>query len=59
MAGKHEGIYCCSFCGKSEAQVRKLLSGPNGIFICDECIELCAEIMEEELEQEALFRWSS
>ena len=39
----------CSFCGKSQDQVKKLLSGPNGIFICDECINLCHEILEEEL----------
>lgn len=40
----------CSFCGKPESKVRKLLSGPSGIFICDECVELCSDIMEEELE---------
>jgi ATP-dependent Clp protease ATP-binding subunit ClpX len=38
----------CSFCGKSQKQVRKLIAGP-GVFICDECIELCNEIIEEEL----------
>lgn len=38
----------CSFCGKTEDQVRKLIAGPNGAFICDECIEICAEIIEEE-----------
>lgn len=40
----------CSFCGKTEDQVKKLLSGPQGVFICDECVELCTEIMEEEFE---------
>ncbi len=40
----------CSFCGKPESKVRKLLAGPSGIFICDECVELCSDIMEEELE---------
>ena len=38
----------CSFCGKTEDQVRKLIAGPNGAFICDECVEICAEIIEEE-----------
>ena len=38
----------CSFCGKSQKQVRKLIAGP-GVYICDECIELCNEIIEEEL----------
>ena len=41
---------CCSFCGKTSDQVRRLLSGPNGVYICDECIELCSEILEEELD---------
>lgn len=41
---------CCSFCGKTSDQVRRLLSGPNGVYICDECIELCSEILDEELE---------
>lgn len=40
----------CSFCGKSQKQVRKLIAGP-GVYICDECIELCNEIIEEELGQ--------
>ena len=42
----------CSFCNKSEDQVRKLISGPDDVFICDECIEVCSEIVEEELENE-------
>ena len=37
----------CSFCGKSQKQVRKLIAGPN-VYICDECIELCNEIIDEE-----------
>ena len=40
----------CSFCGKTQAQVRKLIAGPNGAYICDECIDVCAEIIEEEFE---------
>jgi len=51
MAGKIPGNDVrCSFCGKPQGQARKLLAGPNGVFICDECIELCADILEEELE---------
>ncbi len=43
----------CSFCGKSQDQVKKLIAGPEGVFICDECIEVCMEIVEDELyEQE-------
>ena len=41
---------CCSFCGKAQDEVRKLIAGPNGIYICDECIEICSEIIEEEFE---------
>ena len=44
----------CSFCGKTGDQVRKMISGPSGTYICDECIELCAELIEDELEQEEL-----
>ncbi len=53
MAGKlGEQKVRCSFCNKSEDQVRKLIAGPNGVFICDECVEICGEIIEEELEHE-------
>ena len=47
---KYEGseLLKCSFCGKSQKQVKKLIAGP-GVYICDECIELCNEIIEEEL----------
>ena len=38
----------CSFCGKSQKQVKKLIAGP-GVYICDECIDLCNEIIDEEL----------
>ncbi|MDF2950909.1 MAG: ATP-dependent Clp protease, ATP-binding subunit ClpX [Anaerocolumna sp.] len=38
----------CSFCNKNQDQVRKLIAGPNNVYICDECIEICAEIVEEE-----------
>src|SRR5919201_367404 len=40
--------YRCSFCGKTQEQVRRLIAGPGGVYICDECIELCREIIEEE-----------
>ena len=50
MAVKGENKIRCSFCGKTEDQVRKLIAGPDGAFICDECIEICAEIMDEELD---------
>ena len=40
----------CSFCGKNQDQVRKMIAGTNGVYICDECSELCSEILEEELE---------
>ena len=42
----------CSFCGKTEDQVRKLIAGPDGAYICDECIEICSEIIEEEFTNE-------
>ena len=40
----------CSFCNKTQDQVRKLVAGPKGVYICDECIEVCMEIMEDEFE---------
>jgi len=45
--------YRCSFCGKTQEQVRRLIAGPGGVYICDECIELCREIIEEEAAQPA------
>ena len=42
----------CSFCGKTDGQVRKLIAGPNCAYICDECVDICAEIIEEELAEE-------
>lgn len=47
----HTGKLVCSFCGKSQDEVRKLIAGPT-VYICDECIELCNEIIAEECEQE-------
>lgn len=50
MANKmREGKVRCSFCSKTEDQVRKLIAGPNGVFICDQCIGICSEIIEEEV----------
>ena len=50
MAGKkNEDIVRCSFCGKTQAHVNKIIAGRNGAYICDECIEVCSEIIEEEL----------
>lgn len=46
-----DGELKCSFCGKSQDQVKKLVAGP-GVYICDECIELCNEIVEEELDED-------
>ncbi|NLJ61500.1 MAG: ATP-dependent Clp protease ATP-binding subunit ClpX [Firmicutes bacterium] len=50
--GDERGQPKCSFCGKAQDQVKKLIAGP-GVYICDECIELCNEIIEEELGEEA------
>ena len=43
----------CSFCGKTQDQVRRLVSGPGNVFICDECIELCQEILDEDYTESA------
>jgi len=40
--------YRCSFCGKLQEQVKKLIAGPRGVYICDECVALCREIIDEE-----------
>jgi len=48
----------CSFCGKSQKQVKKLIAGP-GVYICDECIDLCNEIIEEELVERSEVKWDS
>jgi len=52
MAGKISGgDIRCSFCNKTQDQVRKLIAGPAGLYICDECIEICGDILEEELKK--------
>ena len=51
MAGKKtEDIVSCSFCNKTQSQVRKMIAGPNGTYICDDCVAICTEIIEEELD---------
>lgn len=51
MAGKNsEDKVRCSFCNKTQDQVRKLIAGPNGAYICDECVDICSEIIEEEFQ---------
>ncbi len=52
--GEDKGQLKCSFCGKTQEQVKKLVAGP-GVYICDECIELCNEIIEEELAEDIGF----
>ena len=52
MAGRLDDQIRCSFCNKPQSQVRKLIAGPAGSYICDECVEVCTEILEEELEYE-------
>lgn len=53
MAGKNfDSDIRCSFCNKSQNQVKKLIAGPAGVYICDECVEICEDILEEELEEE-------
>ena len=49
MAGRNsDDKIRCSFCGKTQNQVRKLIAGPNGAYICDECVDICGEIIDEE-----------
>ena len=53
MAGKNSGSDVrCSFCNKSQDQVKKMIAGPAGVYICDECIEICSDILEEEFDQD-------
>lgn len=52
MAGRNSDNIRCSFCNKTQDQVRKLIAGPAGVYICDECVEICADIVEEEYEED-------
>ena len=51
MAGKNSDNIRCSFCNKTQDQVKKMIAGPAGVYICDECVEICADIVEEEYEE--------
>lgn len=50
MAGmdEQEGVYLCSFCGKDQDQIKRLVAGPGGVYICDECVNLCKQIIDAE-----------
>ncbi len=50
--GESADLFKCSFCGKSQKQVQQLIAGP-GVYICDECVELCNEIIEERMAESA------
>src|SRR4051812_2871925 len=54
--GESSDLVKCSFCGKSQKQVKKLIAGP-GVYICDECIDLCNDIIEEELAETSEMRF--
>ena len=58
MVGKNDDQVRCSFCNKTQNQVRKLIAGPNGAYICDERVDVCAEIIEEEFEYENGREWN-
>ena len=50
MAKSGNKLRRCSFCGRTEEQVHKLLAGPEGVFICDQCVDICVDMLEEEYE---------
>jgi ATP-dependent Clp protease ATP-binding subunit ClpX len=56
--GSKSGLVC-SFCNRSQEDLRKLISGPGGVFICDECIDLCREIIKDEVDTDAVLSSSS
>jgi ATP-dependent Clp protease ATP-binding subunit ClpX len=56
--GGSDKLLYCSFCGKSQHEVRKLIAGPS-VFICDECVELCNDIIREEIQQGQATKGSS
>ena len=49
--GDNGKLLYCSFCGKSQHEVRKLIAGPS-VFVCDECVELCNDIIREEVQEQ-------
>lgn len=50
MTGKKDDKLRCSFCNKTQDQVKKLIAGPNGTYICDQCVDICSEILDEEFD---------
>ena len=56
--GRNDDQIRCSFCNKSQAQVKKLIAGPNDTYICDECVEVCSEIIEEEMAYDENDSWT-
>ena len=52
--GGNTNVYKCSFCGKTDDQVNRLVAGPNGVYICDGCIKLCTEILDNDEQENAL-----
>ena len=52
MVGRPTNLYICSFCGKSHAEVRKLIAGP-GVYICDSCITVCKNLLDKDLNEES------
>ena len=56
MAGRNsDNKLRCSFCNKTQDQVRKLIAGPNGTYICDQCVGICSDILDEEFEMNGEF----
>ena len=58
ILGRNDDQIRCSFCNKSQAQVKKLIAGPNDTYICDECVEVCSEIIEEEMAYDENDSWT-
>lgn len=56
--GRNDDQIRCSFCNKSQAQVKKMIAGPNDTYICDECVEVCSEIIEEEMAYDENDSWT-
>jgi ATP-dependent Clp protease ATP-binding subunit ClpX len=53
MAKRNTGALSCSFCGKSQNEVKKLIAGPSSVYICNECIDICIEIISDDAQREA------
>lgn len=58
ILGRNDDQIRCSFCNKSQAQVKKVIAGPNDTYICDECVEVCSEIIEEEMAYDENDSWT-